>query len=326
MSSILCVFLAVLFFCGPCYAQEISNVQAPSATNAKSLIKLEDSTPVMLRTRQDLSSATAKIGDRISFRVVKDIRIADLVVISRDADAWGFVTAVQPKSRKGRPGKLDIVIQSVQMLTGDNASLRAKQHAEGKGRDVGTAADIPKAAITSFGELVPYVLFSMLEKGKDAYLATGTASIAYLNGDVILDRLALERVQPHLAEDKGPASATVFRAESGKRFQLPVYCGRVNLAKLPHSAYLKIQLPPGKYYFHSSDKQVVEVLLEEGKELYLQTQLVVVRKGGFKGHLVRVDNAVGEEEVAKLNELRGKDVRKVSDANLADLKAIPPYE
>jgi hypothetical protein len=52
-------------------------------------------------------------------------------------------------------------------------------------------------------------------------------------------------------------------------------------------------------------------------------QLVVVHKGGFKGHVVQVDNADGEEEVANLNELPDKEVRKVSDVNLAELKAAP---
>jgi len=324
MSSNFCLIGAILFVCGSYYAQApTSDVQVPSITNTNSSMKLEDSTPVILRTKQDLSSATVKVGDRVPFRVVKDVRVADLIVIPRDADAWGLVTAVQPKRRKGRPGSLDIVIQSVQLLTGENAPLRAKQHSEGKSRDVGTMADIPGAAIVSFGELVPYVLFSMLEKGKDAYLAAGTAFTAYLNGDVVLDRIALERIQPAPVQRKGPATVTIFRAETGMRFQLPVYCGKVALAKLPHSAYLKIQLPPGKYFFRSSDKQVVEVRLEEGQEFYLQMQLVVVRKGGFKGHLVRVDNADGEEEVANLNELRDKDATKVSDADLAELKAAP---
>jgi hypothetical protein len=324
MSSNFRVIGAILFVCGSIYAQApTSDVQVPSITNTNSSMKLEDSTPVMLRTKQDLSSATVEVGDRVPFRVVKDVRVADLIVIPRGADAWGLVTAVQPKRRKGRPGNLDIVIQSVQLLTGENAPLRAKQHSEGKSRNVGKVADLPAAAIVSFGELVPYVLFSMLEKGKDAYWPAGTAFTAYLNGDVVLDRSALDRVQPASVQPKGPATVTIFRAETGMRFQLPVYCGKVALAKLPHSAYLTIQLPPGKYFFRSSDKQVVEVPLEEGQEFYLQMQLVVVRKGGFKGHLVRVDNADGEEEVPNLNELGGKDVRKVSDADLAELQAIP---
>jgi hypothetical protein len=50
---------------------------------------------------------------------------------------------------------------------------------------------------------------------------------------------------------------------------------------------------------------------------------LVVVQGGFKGHVVQVDNADGEEEVANLNELPDKEVRKVSDADLAELKATP---
>src|SRR5215469_12424395 len=177
MSSNFCVIGAILFVCGSCYAQDeavgrvleapTSDVQGPSITNSS--LKLGDSTPVILRTKQDLSSATVKVGDRVLFRVVKDVRIADLVVISRGADAWGVVTAVQPRRRKGQPGKLDIAIQSVQLLTGESAPLRAEQQSEGKSQSVGTAGDIPRTAIETFGIGIPIVLFSMLEKGKDAY-------------------------------------------------------------------------------------------------------------------------------------------------------------
>src|SRR5215470_16396536 len=136
----ICVIGAILFVCGSCYTQApTSDVQVPSITDTNSSMKLEDSTPVMLRTKQDLSSATVKVGDRIPFRVVKDVRVADLIAIPRGADAWGLVTAVQPKRRKGQPGKLDIAIQSVQLLTGENAPLRAEQQSEGKSQSVGTA-------------------------------------------------------------------------------------------------------------------------------------------------------------------------------------------
>jgi len=322
MSSNFCVIGAILFVCGSCYAQApTSDVQRPSITNSS--LKLGDSTPVILRTKQDLSSATVKVGDRVLFRVVKDVRVADLVVISRGADAWGLVTSVQPRRRKGRPGKLDIAIQSVQLLTGENAPLRAQQHSEGKSRDVGTIADIPRAGIGTFGIAIPIVLFSMLEKGNDAYWPAGTKFRAYLNGDVVLDRSALDRVQPVPVQRKGPATVTIFRtAETRMLGAPPVYCGRVDLAKLPRPAYLKIQLPPGKYFFRSSFEQGVEVRLEEGQELYLQMQLTVSKRG-FKNRLVQVDNEDGEDKVATLHQLGDKDVTKVSDANLAELKAAP---
>ena len=315
---------AILFICRSCFAQApTSEVQVSLTTSTNSSMKLEDSTPVMLRTKQDLSSATVKVGDRVPFRVVKDVRVADLIVIPRGADAWGLVTAVQPKRRKGRPGSLDIVIQSVQLLTGENAPLRAEQHSEGKSRDVGTIADIPGAAIETFGWAIPIVLFSMLEKGKDAYWPAGTKFTAYLKGDVVLDRSALDRVQPAPVQGKGPATVTIFRtAETRMLGSPPVYCGKVALAKLPRPAYLKIQLLSGKYFFSSSFEQGVEVRLEEGQELYLQMQLTVSKRG-FKNRLVQVDNEDGEEKVATLHQLGEKDVAKVSDADLAELKAAP---
>ncbi len=44
---------------------------------------------------------------------------------------------------------------------------------------------------------------------------------------------------------------------------------------------------------------------------------------GFKNRLVQVDNEDGEEKVATLHQLGDKDVRKVSDADLAELQATP---
>ena len=74
MSSNFCVIATILFICGSCYAQApTSEVQVPSTTNTNSSMKLEDSTPVMLRTKQDLSSAKAKVGDRVPLRDRKSV-------------------------------------------------------------------------------------------------------------------------------------------------------------------------------------------------------------------------------------------------------------
>jgi hypothetical protein len=84
MSRNLCVIAAILFICRPCFAQApASEMQASSIVNPNSSVKLEDSTSVTLRTKQDLSSAKAKVGDRVPFRVAKDVTVADLIVIPR---------------------------------------------------------------------------------------------------------------------------------------------------------------------------------------------------------------------------------------------------
>jgi hypothetical protein len=52
---------------------------------------------------------------------------------------------------------------------------------------------------------------------------------------------------------------------------------------------------------------------------------VVVPKRGLKGRLVQVDDEEGEYTIASFNfrQLAEKDVTKVSDADLAELKATP---
>jgi hypothetical protein len=42
-----------------------------------------------------------------------------------------------------------------------------------------------------------------------------------------------------------------------------------------------------------------------------------------KGHLTQVSNSEGEDQLAGLRELSGKEVAKVSEAQLADLQATP---
>jgi len=72
MSRNFCVIAAILFIGASCYPQApTSEAQVPAITNTNSSMKLEDSTPVILRTKQDLSSAKAKVGDRVPFRATR---------------------------------------------------------------------------------------------------------------------------------------------------------------------------------------------------------------------------------------------------------------
>jgi len=65
------------------------------------------------------------------------------------------------------------------------------------------------------------------------------------------------------------------------------------------------------------------VRLEEGQQLYLQIIQVVIPKRVIQGHVIQVDDEDGEEGIAHLHRLADKEVTKVSDANLAELKAVP---
>ncbi len=325
---------AILFVAESSFAQETTGTPQTPVPATNSVMKLADATPVTLRTKEALSSGTAKVGDPVPFRVTEDVKVADVIVIHRGANAWGVVAAVQPKRRRGRAGSLDVAIRSVQLLNGDTAALRAEQHSKGAGKIGQMASDmeklqaeLPKATGPFEAEagvlVLPLLPLFLLEKGEDVRLPEGAKVTAYLNGEVVLDRAAYERVQPAIAQRAGPATVTIFRESIhyATAYKPSAYCGKIALARLPNGGYLKIQLPPGRYFFRSNDEQVVELHLEEGQDVYLQMQMIS-HGLSMKGHLTQVSSSDGEYEVASLYELDGKDVATVSDANLAALQAM----
>src|ERR1051326_4706579 len=117
-------------------AQDPAGVAQAVSPGSAAQLKITDATPVSLRTKESISSTNAALGARIPFRVTEDVTVDDLVVIRRGAEAWGVITAVQPKASKGRAGSFEIAIQSVQLLTGQAAALRAEQHSQGAGKSL----------------------------------------------------------------------------------------------------------------------------------------------------------------------------------------------
>ena len=65
------------------------------------------------------------MNDRVEFEVLEDVRILDTLIISKSGIAWGTVTEAQSKRRMGRAGKLEIVMDSVRLVDGEKAALRA---------------------------------------------------------------------------------------------------------------------------------------------------------------------------------------------------------
>lgn len=144
---------------------------------------LEDGTSVRLRISQTISSANAHVNDRVQFEVLEGVRVADALIIPRGSMAWGTVSEAQPKRTMGRGGKLEIVLESVRLLDGERAPLRATKEAKGGGQ-FGTMA----AGIVGAGSLFwPVAPFFLLMRGKDINIPVGTEVLAFVNGNFKLD-------------------------------------------------------------------------------------------------------------------------------------------
>jgi hypothetical protein len=155
--------------------------QGSSAVDLKNT--LEDGTPVKLRISQSVSSADAHVNDRVEFEVLEEIKVADTLIIPKGGIAWGTVTEAQPKRRMGRGGKLEIVMDSVRLVDGEKAALRATKQAKGGGH-VGAMTIGIVATGLIFWPVAPLFLFM---HGKDITIPKGTEVPTFVSGNFALD-------------------------------------------------------------------------------------------------------------------------------------------
>jgi hypothetical protein len=121
------------------------------------------------------------VNDRVEFEVIEEIRVAGTLIISKGGIAWGTVTEAQHKRRMGRGGKLEIVMDSVSLVDGEKAALRATKEAQGGGHvGVMTAGIVATGLI--FWPVAPVFLFM---HGKDITISKGSSRGAQMDQSAI---------------------------------------------------------------------------------------------------------------------------------------------
>jgi hypothetical protein len=161
---------------------------------------LTDGTPVKLRLGRTMSSADAKTGETVDFEVLEDVKVGDIVVIARSSTALATVAQAHPNGRMGKGGKLDIVLDSVHLVSGEKISLRASKETKG-GSTTGAMTGAIVASAILFFPAAPFFLFM---KGKNITIPKGTEITAYTNGEIPLDlaRFKIDTAPPSAAETK----------------------------------------------------------------------------------------------------------------------------
>lgn len=135
-------------------------------------IKISDGTEVNLKLLDRLSSASAKVNDRVRFEVVDDVTINGVVAIAKGAEGVGSIFEASQKKSFGRSGKLNFTIDAVKAIDGGNVRLRASK--TNKGNESYGKAGVITILTGPFGALV---------KGKDVELEPGTQYTIYIDGD-----------------------------------------------------------------------------------------------------------------------------------------------
>ena len=171
---------------------------AAPVTPVTNELVLHDGTPVRLRLSRNLSSADAKTGDTVDFEVLEDVKVDDVLLISRGAVAIGTITEAEAKKRMARGGKLNLEIDYVRLVDDEKVALRAVKETKGGGHTGAMTGGMVASAIVFF----PAAPFFLFMHGKDTTIPKGTEITAYTNGEIKLDRQKLIAKQP--AENKQP--------------------------------------------------------------------------------------------------------------------------
>lgn len=185
---VVCPLVLMLGLGNPAIAQTVSaspNAAAPATDKAAppSPNTLQDGTAVKLRLAENITSATATVGQQVSFEAVEETDLQGVAVIAKGAQALATVTFAEPRRSMGRAGKLNVNIDSIRLADGEKATLSATQNAKGGAHTGAMTAGMVGTAIVFF-PAAPLLLFI---HGKDITIPKGTEITAFVSGDMKLD-------------------------------------------------------------------------------------------------------------------------------------------
>jgi len=183
--------------------------QAPPATPKPALaFGLTQDTPVRLKLTQTMSSADAKVDQKVDFEVVEAVKIGEVVIIPQGGMAIATVTEAKPKGRMGKAGKLNMNIDYVQLASGEKVPLRAVKGGSG-GSHTGAMTGAMVATGIIFFPAAPLFLFM---HGKDITIPKGTEITAFIAADTELDPAKFAGKPATVATVTAPVPATATDA------------------------------------------------------------------------------------------------------------------
>jgi PEGA domain len=189
-TPIVSIALACLFVAISSQAQSTGNQSQAEPTTAptarpsvRGQFALQDGIPIKLRLKRNICSSDAAVGQFVEFEVLEEIAVNGVVVIPKSGKAMGSVTEAIPKTRMGRAGRLEIVLDYVRLTDRETTAVRAVKYADGGSRTAGKPGGIVATGLL-FWPTAPFLLF---KHGKDITIPKGAEVTAYVNGDLKLN-------------------------------------------------------------------------------------------------------------------------------------------
>ncbi len=154
----------------------------PSVTSR--FFKIPANTTIRVRTKDEISSETAHVGDDVQMEVLGDVTVNGYVVIRQGASAIGQISRVKEARNMGRRGNVALTLNYVEAVTGEHvlASGDRTEKAKGKAGEMATEVVVTTAVLGG-----PVAALWLFEKGDESTIPPGTAFSVYTIADTMLD-------------------------------------------------------------------------------------------------------------------------------------------
>ena len=145
-------------------------------------LALTDGTPVTVQLDENISSAHARVGDQLTFRVVHDVAVQGFTVIPAGSAASGSLVRVHHRRMLGMGGNLVLKLDSVELANGDYVALRARREVKGTSHTWRMAAGMAITSIFYF----PAAPVFLLTRGDNCTALKSTEITAQIDGTTSL--------------------------------------------------------------------------------------------------------------------------------------------
>jgi len=151
---------------------------------AQRFFKIPGHTAIRVRTKNEISSETAHVGDDVQMEVLADVVVNGYVVVREGASAIGQISRVREARSMGRHGNVALTLKYVEALTGEHILASGSRGEKAKGKTGERTAEV---VVTSAVFGAPIAALWLFEKGEESTIPPGTAFSVYTAGDTMID-------------------------------------------------------------------------------------------------------------------------------------------
>jgi hypothetical protein len=146
----------------PAIVEQTAVEAAPVAAPQPVEVVLPANSEIALSLNETVNSKTHRVGDKVAFTVVQDVKVDGRTLIPQGTRAIGQVTRRTGRGGFGKSGKMDVTFRYVE-YNGQRIPIEGRHHQAGEGR---TAATV--GAVVAAG-----VIGGLVVKGKNARIDSG---------------------------------------------------------------------------------------------------------------------------------------------------------